>query len=80
MNEAIELIEKEDAVQASEKLYKVVEDCVKLLAKLNSLPEYKKAIKEGQWWSKLLAKAVERLRDIYGEDVLMHGKLHMSYI
>jgi len=68
--EALEFIERKDAVQAAEKLYKVAENAVKILAELNRLPEYEIAKKEGTWWTKLLDRAAERLRDIYGEEML----------
>ena len=38
---------KGDAVQASEKLYKAAEQCIKILAERHELPEYKKA--EEEW-------------------------------
>ncbi len=69
LEEALEYIRKGDAVQASEKLYKVAENAVKLLAQVNGLPEYKKAVKDGGWWIKLLDRAARKLRDIYGEEV-----------
>ncbi len=68
--EAIELINRGDAIQASEKLYKVVEDCIKLLAKINNIPKHKEAIEAGQWWTKLLSRASERLRRIYGDNII----------
>jgi len=70
LREALELIEKKDAVQAAEKLYKVAENAVKILAEINRLPEYETARKEGTWWTRLLERAAEKLRDIYGEEVL----------
>jgi len=68
--EAIELINRGDAIQASEKLYKVVEDCIKLLAKINNIPKHKEAIEAGQWWTKLLSRASERLRRIHGDNII----------
>ena len=59
--EALEHMRKGDAVQASEKLYKVAEDCVKILAELNRVPGYE---------AKLLDKVVKSLRSIYGEEIL----------
>lgn len=41
--EAVELLEKGDPVQASEKLYKAAEECIKILACLENLDEYRRA-------------------------------------
>jgi len=68
--EALEFLEKGDAVQASEKLYKVAEDAVKILSEINRIPEYEKARREGTWWTKLLDRAAKRLKNIYGEELL----------
>jgi len=68
--EALEYANKGDAVQASEKLYKVAENAIKILSEYNKLPEYEIAKKEGTWWTKLLDKAARKLRDIYGEELL----------
>jgi hypothetical protein len=56
--EGRELIDK-DPVQASEKLYKAAEEAVKALATALNLPEARKAIESGGWWSKLLEKAAQ---------------------
>ncbi len=61
--ESKEYIAKGDAVQASEKLYKVVEECLKILAERYKITEYEKAEKEGRWRSYLLAQAAGRLAD-----------------
>lgn len=61
LNEAKKYIKKGDSVQGSEKLYKVVEECIKLLAEKNKLAEYKKAEKEGRWWTYLLSSASYKL-------------------
>ena len=66
--EATSFLERGDAVQASEKLYKVAEDCVKSLAQLHNLPEHVEAVKEGGWWTKLLNRAAGRLAKLYGEE------------
>jgi len=68
--EALELLEKGDAVQASEKLYKVAEDAVKILSEINRIPEYEKVRRGGTWWTKLLDRAAKRLGNVYGEEVL----------
>jgi len=59
--EAEEHLAKGDAVQASEKLYKVVEECIKALAELYDTPEHREAAREGRWWAQLLGKAARRL-------------------
>lgn len=68
--EAIEYLRRGDPIQASEKLYKVAENAIKILAEINQIPEYRRARQEGTWWSKLLDKAAERLKDVYGEELL----------
>jgi hypothetical protein len=59
--EAKEYLAKGDAVQASEKLYKVVEECIKALAQRYDTPEHREAAREGRWWAQLLGKAARRL-------------------
>jgi hypothetical protein len=59
--EAKEYLAKGDAVQASEKLYKVVEECIKALAQRYNTPEHREAAREGRWWAQLLGKAARRL-------------------
>lgn len=61
LGEGKEYLNKGDSVQASEKLYKAVEECLKLVAKQRGIPEYEEAEKEGRWWSRLLARAAMRL-------------------
>ena len=56
-----EYIDKGDAVQASEKLYKAVEECIKVLAERYELPECKEAKEDERWRSYLLAQAARRL-------------------
>ncbi len=59
--EAKECIEKEDAVQASEKLYKTSEEALKAIAARFALREYEEAEKRGRWTTTLLFDAVRRL-------------------
>ena len=47
--EALECIDKKDAIQASEKMYKVAEDSIKILSEINQLKEYEEARNEGNW-------------------------------
>jgi len=67
VDEAKEYIAEGDAVQASEKLYKAVGECLKLLAEQREIPEYEEAEEEGRWWSRLLARAAMRLSQELGE-------------
>lgn len=47
MAEALEYLNKGDAIQASEKVYKVAEEVVKALAEKYNLAEYQQSLKEG---------------------------------
>ncbi|MCD6456275.1 MAG: PaREP1 family protein [Methanophagales archaeon] len=57
-------IEKEDAVQASEKLYKASEEALKVLAERFALREYVEAERKGRWSVALLFRAVRKLSEI----------------
>jgi hypothetical protein len=59
--EAKEYLAKGDVVQASEKLYKVVEGCIKALAQHYNAPEHREAVKEGKQWTQLLGEASRSL-------------------
>ena len=61
LKEMQEYLKRGDAVQASEKAYKVAEELVKALAEEFSLPEYEQAVKEGRWTAYNLGKAVNEL-------------------
>jgi len=72
LDEARQAIEKEDAVQASEKLYRVAEECIRAMAKALDLDEAREARGRGRWTLRLLdvvaAKLVERLdRRVYDD-------------
>jgi hypothetical protein len=67
LGEAEERIVKGDAVKASEKLYKVVEEYVKALAQHYATLEHQAAVGEGRWWAQLLGKAARRLSKMLGE-------------
>jgi hypothetical protein len=58
-----EYIAKGDAVQASEKLYKAVEESIKFLAEKYKLPEYERVEEDGRWKTYLLDQASGRLAD-----------------
>jgi len=66
LREVEDYVEKGDAVQASEKLYKAVEECVKALAQRYTTPEHQAALKEGRW-AQLLGKAARRLSKMLRE-------------
>jgi hypothetical protein len=67
LREVEDYVGKGDAVQASEKLYKAVEECVKALAQRYTTLEHQAAIKEGRWWTQLLGKAARRLSKMLRE-------------
>lgn len=60
LREVEDYIGKGDVVQASEKLYKAVEECVKALAQRYTTSEHQAALKEGRWWTQLLGKVARR--------------------
>ena len=60
INEADELLEKGDVVQASEKYYKAVEEAVKVLSRKFNLRVLRR-LKHGRWTSELLFDAVNEL-------------------
>ena len=61
LNEAREYVNKGDAVQASEKLYKAAEEIVKALAEKYRTPEYQEFMREGRWHTYLLGMASKTL-------------------
>ena len=67
LSEAKAYISRRDAVQASEKLYKAVEECIKALAKKLGVPEAAKAREYGRWFTWLLDKAARRLARVLNE-------------
>jgi hypothetical protein len=69
LDEAEGYLEKGDAVQSSEKLYKAAEECIKILSERLSLPEVKDAEERGRWTVTLLERAVRKLTGKMGVDV-----------
>ena len=67
LREAEEYLNGGDVARVSEKLYKTVEECIKLLAQLYRLLEYEKAVREGRWWTQLLGKAARKLSRRFSE-------------
>ncbi|GAB6945714.1 PaREP1 family protein [Vulcanisaeta sp. JCM 14467] len=63
-NEGLNFVSKGDVVQASEKLYKAVEEGIKALAIAKSLDEAREAAEKGRWTVSLLDDAVSKLGDV----------------
>lgn len=61
LHEALSLLEKNDTVQASEKLYKAAEEAIKAMAEALGLPEAEEARKRNKWSMRLLDSAARRL-------------------
>ena len=61
MSEGMELLRRGDTIQASEKLYKVAEECIKAMAEALNLEEVAKAREGGRWTLKLLDVAAKEL-------------------
>lgn len=83
IEEAEQLLSKGDTIQSSEKLYKAVEEGIKLLAKRYNLEEARIANERGRWSVSLLDSAVEKLTEKIGDiiDVLWaiaYDKLHID--
>jgi len=66
LEEAKDYINKKDAVQASEKMYKVVEECIKALAETLNTPETQEARKNGRWFTWLLGSAARSVANRLG--------------
>ncbi len=58
-----------DPIQASEKLYKVAEECIKALAKIENLDEAIEAKKRGRWTLSLLDYAAKKLGEKICEEI-----------
>ena len=57
LKEAKEYLNKKDVVQASEKLYKAVEECIKALAETFNAPQLEEVKRRGRWTAWLLGMA-----------------------
>jgi len=73
LDEARKYIDQGDPVQASEKLYKVAEECIKALAVKFRVPDVEEAKREGRWWTKLLSRASKKLSLLLSEPIISHG-------
>ena len=67
LEEGRSLIERGDAVQASEKLHRAAEEAVKAIAERLGAPEAARARELGRWYTWLLDKAARRLARELGE-------------
>jgi hypothetical protein len=72
LREGEELLDKEDVIQASEKLYKAAEEAVKDLAEVYAADVCEEAMKKGRWTVRLLEKAIDTLASEFGEEVERH--------
>ncbi|MEM4061215.1 MAG: PaREP1 family protein [Pyrobaculum sp.] len=61
-------LEKGEAVQASEKLYKTVEECIKALAEVFNVPQVEEVKRRGKWDTWLLGMASTDLSKTLKED------------
>ncbi|ABL89082.1 PaREP1/PaREP8 domain containing family protein [Pyrobaculum islandicum DSM 4184] len=66
--EAEQYVERGDAVQASEKLYKAVEECVKALAEELGVEALGEVRRRGRWDTWLLGRAAREAAERLGED------------
>jgi len=73
LEEARKYIEAGDAAQASEKLYKAAEECIKALAVKLRVPEVEEARREGRWWIKLLARASRTLSAVLNDPMIRYA-------
>ncbi|MEM3545735.1 MAG: PaREP1 family protein [Candidatus Bathyarchaeia archaeon] len=69
LSESEAYINKDDVVQASEKLYKAAEECIKLLAKHFKLGEVEVAEERGRWAITRLKRVVKALTGKLSVDV-----------
>jgi len=65
LEEADELLSKNDIIQASEKYYKAAEEAIKILSFNNSIKIISKVNQIGHWNSKLYFNAIDELDNIY---------------
>ena len=80
LQQADELLEKGDVVQASEKYYKAVEEAIKILAIENKISALNEAKVKGGWDLETLNKAVDELAKIYGERVIIDWSASVSLV
>jgi hypothetical protein len=71
IDEAEKYLREKNPIQASEKLYKVVEECIKALAERHVISEYREALEYNRWRLGLLDKAAVTLSKILNEPRIM---------
>ena len=71
--EAREYVARGDPIQAGEKLYKAVEECLKALAEKHKAPQLEAAKKRGRWDTWLLGQAATDLSRRLGEERIKHA-------
>lgn len=67
LSEARSYLDKGDSIQASEKMYKVVEECIKALAEYYKVPELEEMRKRGRWLTWLLGSTARTLAEKLNE-------------
>ena len=73
LEEAKEFIARRDVVQASEKLYKTAEECIKALSEKFRLPQSDMARRRGRWDTWLLGQAATDLGRILREEKIRYA-------
>jgi len=73
IDESKDYIARGDAIQASEKLYKAVEECIKVLAESHKLAEYEEAEKDGRRRTYLLGEAAGKLAHDLNERMIQEA-------
>lgn len=68
LREAEDYIARGDAVQASEKIYRVVEECIKALAERLGTRQLEEVRRRGRWDTWLLGMAATELSERLGEE------------
>lgn len=74
VGQAEQEISSNDPLQAAEKLYKVAEECIKLLAIQNRMASKDKK----RWNTKELNEYAESLKSIYGNDLYLNWKIALE--
>lgn len=70
--EAREYAAKGNPIQASEKLYRAVEECIKALVEKHKTPQLEIVRKRGRWDTWLLGQAATDLSKMLGEERIKH--------
>jgi hypothetical protein len=73
LNEAEKYLAEKKPIQASEKLYKVAEECIKVLAEKYGITEHREALEHDRWRLGLLDKAVVTLSKMLNEPMIIYA-------